>query len=53
MYGIECVRCKRIFECEGKLNQNPCVCFEDRRNEHKLQKSNGDRKEEQRTIAQD
>ena len=49
MKTIECVRCKRIFDCAGKLTDAPCVCFEERDG---LQTKNSDRKEEQRNSKE-
>jgi hypothetical protein len=40
----ECVRCKKIFTCNGKLTDAPCVCFEER-NEREHKEGNGYTKE--------
>ena len=48
MKDKNCIYCENIFECKGKLTNNPCLCFKDRRSkdEREFQKSESDREEE-------
>lgn len=49
MKSRECIHCKRIFDCNGKVTDKPCLLFEDRRDE--LQGDTRTRAEEQELTA--